>query len=152
MSYLGNSTVAIDAKGRTSLPRELRRGLPEAAKGEIVLFPGADHELQLLDKPSFDAMLRGLGKQPRTSQLAQFISTMTFYSVHCTLDEQNRITLTPELMKMAGLKNRVTFYGAGDRIKLIEPARAEAKFALAPELPADFSEFLDTLEIPTEGF
>lgn len=152
MSYLGNSTVAIDAKGRTSLPRELRRGLPEAAKGEIVLFPGADHELQLLDKPSFDAMLRGLGKQPRTPQLAQFISTMTFYSVHCILDEQNRITLTPELMKVAGLKNRVTFYGAGDRIKLIEPARAEAKFALPPELPADFSEFLDTLEIPTEGF
>lgn len=151
MSYFGNSTVAIDAKGRTNLPRELRRKLPEPAAGEVVLAFGPDRDIHLFDAPAFDAVIRGLRRQPRTPELARRIEFLTANAFSCVLDEQNRINIPPKMQTYAGLSNRVTFYGAGDRIKLLHPDRAEALINPPLELPEDLAEFLDSLEVPMEG-
>ena len=151
MSYFGKSTVAIDAKGRTNLPRELRRKLPDSANGEIVLTIGPNQDLHLYDAKAFDSLLNGLRRRPRTPDLSRMIDFLTANSTSCTLDEQNRINIPSDLLKHAKLTNRVTFYGAGDRIKLLQPERAEVLFNPPEELPPDLTEFLDTLEVPMEG-
>ncbi len=151
MSYFGKSTAAIDAKGRTNLPRELRRKLPESAGGEVVLTFGSNHDLHLYDVRAFEAVLQGLRRRPRTPELVRFIDFLTGSASTMILDEQNRITIPAEKLRFAGLSNRVTFYGAGDRIKLLEPSRADALLNPPADLSPELTEFLDTLEVPAEG-
>lgn len=151
LSYFGKSTVAIDAKGRTNLPRELRRKLPDAAGGEVVLTIGPNRDLHLYDAKAFESVLKALRqRRPRTPELSRQIDFLTANATSNTLDDQNRISIPAEMLRYAGLSTRVTFYGAGDRIKLLHPDRAEELLRPPEELAPDLSEFLDTLEVPLE--
>ena len=146
--FYGHSTVAIDAKGRTNLPRELRRELPEAAQGKVVVVPGPKGTLLLFDGPSFERLLRSLQTRERTTELAASIRRMTAMAASSELDEQNRLGIPARLMEWAALEGRVTFVGEGDRISLMHPARFESE-VLGIDAPG-FDGFLDTLQVPEE--
>jgi MraZ protein len=148
--YYGHSTVAIDAKGRTNLPRELRRELPSGADGKVVVVPGPNSTLNLFDAPAFERMIRSLHARERTAELANHIRRLTALAASSELDEQNRLTLPPRLVEWAGLENRVTFVGEGDRVSLIHPARFETEILGEGATPG-FDGFLDTLQVPLEG-
>jgi MraZ protein len=151
LSYFGKSTVAIDAKGRTNLPRELRGQLPESAPGRVVLAPGPAGELHVYDAPSFDAVLRNLRKGERTPERQRLIDILTANTSTCVLDEQNRITIPSDLLKYAKLGNRVTFFGVGDRIKLMAPESAELRTSLPDASDALAQDFFASLEVYAEG-
>ncbi|HNY30642.1 MAG TPA: hypothetical protein PKO15_07130 [Fibrobacteria bacterium] len=144
--FYGHSTVAIDAKGRTNLPRELRRELPAQAEGKVVVVPGPSKTLLLFDAPSFQRVLKSLQAQERTPELAAKIRRMTAMAASSELDEQNRLTIPPRLMEWAALEGKVAFVGEGDRISLMHPARFEAE-VMGTDTP-DFDGFLDTLQVP----
>jgi MraZ protein len=148
--YYGHSTVAIDAKGRTNLPRELRRELPSGADGKVVVVPGPNSTLNLFDAPAFERMIRSLHARERTAELANHIRRLTALAASSELDDQNRLTLPPRLVEWAGLENRVTFVGEGDRISLIHPARFETEILGEGATPG-FDGFLDTLQVPLEA-
>jgi MraZ protein len=147
--FYGHSTVAIDAKGRTNLPRELRRELPASAEGKVVCVPGPSGTLLLFDAPSFERLLKSLQTRERTPELAARIRRMTALAASSELDEQNRMSLPPRLVEWAGLEGRVTFVGEGDRISLRQPSRFESA-VLGTDTP-DFDGFLDTLQVPEAG-
>lgn len=144
--FFGHSTVAIDSKGRTNLPRELRRELPGAADGKVVVVPGPNGTLLLFDGPSFERLLRSLQSRERTPELAASIRRMTAMAAGSELDEQNRLTIPPRLMEWASLEGRVTFVGEGDRVSLMHPSRFESE-VLGTDAPG-FDGFLDTLQVP----
>lgn len=144
--FYGHSTVAIDAKGRTNLPRELRRELPASAEGKVVVVPGPKGTLLLFDAPSFERLLRSLQSRERTVELAASIRRMTAMAATSELDEQNRLGIPPRLMEWASLENRVTFVGEGDRVSLMPPSRFESD-VLGTDAPG-FDGFLDTLQVP----
>ena len=144
--FFGHSTVAIDSKGRTNLPRELRRELPGAADGKVVVVPGPNSTLLLFDGPSFERLLRSLQSRERTPELAASIRRMTAMAAGSELDEQNRLTIPPRLMEWASLEGRVTFVGEGDRVSLMHPTRFESE-VLGTDAPG-FDGFLDTLQVP----
>lgn len=146
--FYGHSTVAIDAKGRTNLPRELRRELPASAEGKVVVVPGPQGTLLLFDAPSFERLLRSLQSRERTVELAASIRRMTAMAAASELDEQNRLGIPPRLMEWASLENRVTFVGEGDRVSLMRPSRFESD-VLGIDAPG-FDGFLDTLQVPEE--
>lgn len=147
--YYGHSTVAIDAKGRTNLPRELRRELPSGADGKVVVVPGPNATLNLFDAPAFERLVRSLQARERTPELANHIRRLTALAASSELDEQNRLTLPPRLVEWAGLENRVTFVGEGDRVSLIHPSRFDAEILGEGATPG-FDGFLDTLQVPPE--
>ena len=144
--FYGHSTGAIDAKGRTNLPRELRRELPASAEGKVVVVPGPKGTLLLFDAPSFERLLRSLQSRERTVELAASIRRMTAMAATSELDEQNRLGIPPRLMEWASLENRVTFVGEGDRVSLMPPSRFESE-VLGIDAPG-FDGFLDTLQVP----
>lgn len=148
--FYGHSTVAIDAKGRTNLPRELRRELPAGADGKVVVVPGPNSTLTLFDAPAFERTIRALQSRERTPELATHIRRLTALAASSELDEQNRLTLPPRLVEWAGLEGRVTFVGEGDRISLMHPARFESEILGEGATPG-FDSFLDTLQVPLEG-
>lgn len=148
--YIGNSTVAIDAKGRTNLPRELRRELPVEADGKVVLVPGPGHTLYCFDAPAYERTLRQQNTLPRTSDLAKNLRRMTALAANCILDDQNRLTIPPRLMELAELGTRVTFAGEGDRIMLMTPERFEAEIGMLSSTES-YDLFADCLQVPPPG-
>lgn len=145
--YIGHSTVAIDAKGRTNLPREFRKELPTVAEGRIVAVPGPFETLHIFDFPAFQRLLGSLQQLPRTPELAGHIRRLTASAAMSTLDEQNRITLPPHLIAYARLEGRATFMGESDRITLMRPERFESD-VMGAAATADFDNFLATLQVP----
>lgn len=148
--YTGYSTVAIDTKGRTNLPRELRRELPVEADGKVVVVPGPGPTLYCFDGPAFDRTLRSLQALPRTPELAKNLRRMTTLAATSVLDDQNRLTLPPRLMEIAGLSNKVTFAGDGDKIILMTPERFEAEIG-GLSSSESYDAFSECLQVPPPG-
>ena len=148
--YTGYSTVAIDAKGRTNLPRELRRELPVEADGKVVVVPGPGATLLCFDAPSFQRTIQALQALPRTPDLARNLRRMTALAATSVLDEQNRLTLPPRLMELAGLQGKVTFAGDGDKILLMSPERFEDEIGGLPAT-SSYDEFSECLQVPPPG-
>ena len=148
--YTGYSTVAIDSKGRTNLPRELRRELPLEADGKVVVVPGSGSTLLCFDAPAFQRTMQSLQALPRTPELARNLRRMTSLAATSVLDEQNRLTLPPRLMELAGLQGKVTFAGDGDKIVLMTPERFEAEIGGLPAT-SSYDEFSECLQVPPPG-
>ncbi len=148
--YTGYSTVAIDAKGRTNLPRELRRELPVEADGKVVVVPGPGPTLYCFDAPAFDRTVRALQAQPRTPDLARHLRRMTMLAANSVLDDQNRLTIPPRLMEIAGLTGKVTFAGDGDKIMMMTPERFEAEIGTLSSTES-YDVFAECLQVPPPG-
>ena len=123
IGFIGSASVAIDAKGRTNLPRELRRQLPPESGGKVIVSIFADASLALRPIQEWNRYvseeLEPLAKRDKKG--ARFVMTVTSMAKLSELDAQNRISLSPELLKFAGIKREVTFAGDGARIRLWNP-------------------------------
>lgn len=123
LGFIGTASVAIDAKGRTNLPRELRKQLPSNAEDKVIVTIFADRSLALRPLPEWNRYvseeLEPLAK--KNAEGARFVMMVTSLAKFSELDKQNRLTLSPELMKYAGIEKEVTFAGDGARIRLFNP-------------------------------
>ena len=69
-----------------------------------------------------------------------------------TMGHVNVATVNPSLLlKYAKLGNRVTFFGVGDRIKLMAPESAELRTSLPDASDALAQDFFASLEVYAEG-
>ncbi|MFC1585176.1 division/cell wall cluster transcriptional repressor MraZ, partial [Fibrobacterota bacterium] len=110
-------------KGRTNLPRELRKQLPAEAGGKVIVSIFADRSLALRPVQEWNRYvtedLEPLARRNRKG--ANFVMMATSMAKLSELDAQNRITLSADLMKYAGIERDVTFAGDGARIRLWNP-------------------------------
>jgi MraZ protein len=123
VGFIGTATVSIDAKGRTNLPRELRKQLPAESGGKVIVSIFADGSLALRPVQEWNRYvsqeLEPLARRDRKG--ARFVMMVTSMAKMSELDAQNRITLSTELMNFADIKKEVTFAGDGARIRLWNP-------------------------------
>jgi DNA-binding transcriptional regulator/RsmH inhibitor MraZ len=75
---------------------------------------------------------------------------MTTLAATSVLDEQNRLTLPPRLMELAGLGTRVTFAGDGDKILLMTPERFDEEIG-GPATGSGYDDFAECLQVPPPG-
>lgn len=123
IGFIGTATVAIDSKGRTNLPRELRKQLPENSTGKVIVTLFADRSLALRPVEEWNRYVRDeLEPMAKASaEGARFVMMVTSMARLSELDAQNRITLSPEQLRYAGIEKEVTFAGDGARIRLFQP-------------------------------
>jgi MraZ protein len=122
-SFIGKATLAVDAAGRTNLPKEFRKVLAEENQGQVVATIAEGHTLAVYPLSEWNRYMQyldGLGRGPDVSKFRARITAMAKLS---TLDAQNRITLTTEQLRHAGIQGEVTFVGDGKRIRLWSPTR-----------------------------
>ncbi|HAO98754.1 MAG TPA: hypothetical protein DCQ83_01780 [Fibrobacteres bacterium] len=123
-TFIGTATLAIDAAGRTNLPKEFRKVLAEEINdGQVVVTAANDGTLALYsisEWKRYVEYIEGLGRGPDVAKFRSLIYGMARQS---TLDAQNRITLTQQQMKYAGIQGEVTFVGDGKRVRLWQPQR-----------------------------
>ena len=121
--FIGKATVAIDSKGRTNFPKELRRMMRPEAEGQVVVTIAEEKTLALYPIYAWNqyvTYLEKLGRKPEVAKFRQRITSMAKLSV---LDGQNRLNLTPELITFSGLKGEVTFVGETNRVRLWQPEK-----------------------------
>jgi MraZ protein len=123
IGFIGTATVAVDAKGRSSLPRELRKQLSEESAGKVIVSIFADGSLALRPIQEWNRYvleeLEPLAKKNKKG--GRFVMMVTSMAKMSELDSQNRISLSQELLAFAGIKKEVTYAGDGKRIRLWNP-------------------------------
>src|SRR3989338_853011 len=136
-SFIGKATLAVDAAGRTNLPREFRKVLAAENKGQVVVTLAVSHTLALYPLVEWNRYVQSLGGQgPERAKFRTRITAMARLSV---LDAQNRFLLTPEQLAYAGIRGEITFVGDGPRIRLWSPQRYGAEIETLT--PAEQSQF-----------
>ena len=136
-SFIGKATLAVDATGRTNLPKEFRKVLSDQNKGQVIVTIAGGKTLALYplaEWARYVETLQGLGRGTEVSKFRTRITAMAKLSV---LDAQNRITLTPEQLRYAGIEREVTFVGDGPRVRLWSPDRYAAEIETVSAAEAD---------------
>ena len=120
IGFIGKAVVSVDSKGRTNLPRELRKQLPLESVGKVVITIFADKSLALRPAQEWNRYVKEeLEPLAKTNKKgARLVMMVTSMAKMSELDAQNRISLSPELLEYAGITKEVTFTGDGARIRL----------------------------------
>lgn len=123
--FRGESSIAIDAKGRIGIPTRYRERLAERCGGRLVITVALSKEidrhrgLAAYPLPDWEAIERKLRGIPSFDSDAQDILTLLSMHAHeCTLDAQGRVLVPPSLRQLADLGKRLVLVGKVDRFEL----------------------------------
>lgn len=123
--FRGESSIAIDAKGRIGIPTRYRERLVERCGGRLVITVALSKEidrhrgLAAYPLPDWEAIERKLRGIPSFDSDAQDILTLLSMHAHeCTLDAQGRVLVPPSLRQLADLGKRLVLVGKVDRFEL----------------------------------
>lgn len=121
ITFIGEYTVRLDAKGRLSFPSAFKRQMKErAAEGFVlkrdvfekclILFPMEEWERQ-------NAMIRER-TNPYNKEHARFLRMFYAGTAELTLDASNRMLIPRRLLEHAGITDEVVLAGQSGRIEL----------------------------------
>jgi len=126
--FKGTYPYRLDEKKRLTIPARFRKILKEAGEESLVLgWHIVDPCLVIYAKSDYDRRTEELGKkinQLKSNQRA-FFRNWTRYAVDCTYDGQGRITLPPELMRIANIQSEILIIGNVDKILIWDPLTLE---------------------------
>lgn len=126
--FKGEYEHALDAKGRVAFPSKLRKYINPQAQDRFTLIKGLEKCLYLYPEDKW------LEVEQKLSQISQFsvegrtvLRQFLRFAEDLTLDNQNRIGLSPKMMELSGISSKVVFVGAGERIELWSPELLDAQ-------------------------
>ena len=113
--FLGKYTYNIDAKGRVTIPSRFKDELGS----RFVITKWLDGCLAIYTAEQFTSLYSQLQALPNTMKESRmYVRTMMSYAMECEMDKQNRVLLTPTLIKEAKIEKAVVFVGVGDHVEL----------------------------------
>lgn len=120
--FKGEYEHALDAKGRVAFPAKLRKYINPLAQDRFTLLKGLEKCLYLYPEDKWLEVEEKLNKISSFSAEGRVLKRQFLrYAEDVTLDNQNRIALSPKMLELAGMDTKVVFIGAGDRIELWSP-------------------------------
>ena len=122
--FIGNAKTAIDGKGRSSFPRELRRHLWPTEGTEFVIARDPNHTLRLYMLPEYVKFMAELDAFKDRRRADVFRKQLDASPVE--MDGQNRILIPKKFLDYAGLTTEVVYTpGRGRSLELWNPERFE---------------------------
>ena len=113
--FLGKYSYNIDTKGRITIPSRFKEELGE----KFVIIKWLDGCLAIYTAEQFALLYQQLQSLPNTMKESRmYVRTMMSSAMECELDKQNRVLLSPSLIKDAKIEKTVIFVGVGDHIEL----------------------------------
>jgi len=150
MRLMGIYPQILDAKGRTSVPAQIREELAKAAVEKLVVTTdqeGGHDCLAVYPEPEWDKLIRKFDKLPPMDPAVEnFRNHHVAPAQMVTMDKQGRILIPQSLRDDTGLGNKVVVVAAGDIFRLWDAevwaqvrqiskqSFADAKKALAADL------------------
>ena len=115
--FTENASATIDAKGRCSLPKDLRKFLKDENQGEIVITLSYDNTLTIFPALDWNDHVAKLEKRARGSKerMLAYQAYMKFSSVQ-KLDGQSRFSINKDLLSKVSIEKEVFFIGANKTI------------------------------------
>ena len=126
--FIGKSTTTVDAKGRCSFPKELRKYLAPENEGKVVVTVGMEKSLTLYPVTEWNSYVEELNSRPRTRDNIRLQRLVTHNAKESVLDGQNRISLNEYLKQFASIAGEVTFAGDGKTVSLWNPEAYRDKY------------------------
>lgn len=134
--FIGSSkNVAVDSKGRITIPSSMRKALPPDANHAITITRGLDRCLAGYALDDWDKRLEELQQFSQSDpQMRKVVRVIASKAFSAELDKQGRIHVPRELLDLANIQDRVTIIGAVHQIEFWNPDRYEAYMKDADEI------------------
>lgn len=120
--YTGTFLHNLDAKGRLSIPSQLRRLFGASHDEPLYMLPGGEGCIQLFTAEVWSRRMEEVSKlnknNPEIRKLVRLLFNRTHYD---KMDPQYRIIIPQLLKKHARIETEVLIAGSDDRIELWNP-------------------------------
>lgn len=115
----GINSLALDAKGRLSIPVRYRQHLLDAADGQLILTVDRDRCLLLYPLPVWEEVERQLIRISSVNARARALKRLLLgHAEECGMDASGRILLPAPLREFANLDKRVVLVGQGNKFEI----------------------------------
>jgi MraZ protein len=139
--FQGASALALDAKGRLSVPTRHREVLGATAAGQLTITRHPDGCLMIFPRTEWEKFRERIAQVPMSAQWVKRIFLGNAMDVE--LDGTGRILISPELRAATGITKDVVMLGLGNYFELWDKVTHDTKEAeaLAKEVPEAFKDF-----------
>lgn len=133
--------MALDAKGRLSVPMRHREVLQLLCQGRLTITKHPDGCLMLFPRPAWEVFRDRVAALPMSAERWKRVFLGNAMDVE--IDSASRVLISPELRKGAGLKSDVMLLGMGSRFELwdAETYAAHEAEVMAGPLPDSLKDF-----------
>ena len=141
MVFQGASSLALDAKGRLSMPTRHRDVLTATAAGQITITKHPHGCLMVFPRSEWDLFRDRIAALPMAAQWWKRIFLGNAMDVE--LDSTGRILISPELRQGAGITKDTVLLGMGNHFELWDKVTYDAQEAKAmqEQMPDVFKDF-----------
>ncbi len=122
--FQGSSALALDGKGRVTMPVRHREVLQAMAAGQLTLTKHPARCLLVFPRPAWESFREKLVSMPMAAEGWRRIFLGSAMDVE--IDSGSRVLIAPELRAWAGLEREVMLMGMGQRLELWDAARLAA--------------------------
>ncbi|HVL59592.1 MAG TPA: division/cell wall cluster transcriptional repressor MraZ [Burkholderiaceae bacterium] len=123
--FQGSSALAIDAKGRMTVPARHRDALAVQCEGRLTLTRHPDGCLLMFPRPAWEAVREKIAALPISAS-----GWRRFFlgnAADVEMDSADRVLIPPELRKAVGLAKDVMLLGMGTHFEIWDAALLAAK-------------------------
>lgn len=140
--FQGPSSLALDAKGRLSVPARHREVLQLLCQGRLTITKHPDGCLMVFPRPTWEVFRDKVAALPMSA--VGWKRVFLGNAMDVEIDSASRVLISPELRKSAGLKSDVMLIGMGSHFELWDAAahaaqEAETMNGPMPDSLKDFS-------------
>jgi MraZ protein len=123
--FQGSSALALDAKGRMSVPARHRDALASQCEGRLTLTRHPDGCLLMYPRPAWESVRERIAALPigASGWKRFFLGNAT----DVEMDGSGRVLIAPELRSAAGLAKDVMLLGMGTHFEVWDAALLAAK-------------------------
>ena len=139
--FQGASSLALDAKGRLSMPTRHREILSATSQGKLTITRHPDGCLMIFPRTEWEKFRDRIAQVPMSAQWVKRVFLGNAMDVE--MDGTGRILISPELRSAAGISKDTVMLGLGHYFELWDKGTHDAKEAeaLAKEVPEAFKDF-----------
>ena len=150
--FRGSTLLALDGKGRLSVPAKYRERLSAQCGGHLMLTVDPTNGCLLLyPYPEFEILERQINGLPGFNPLTQQLKLLVIGSAEeIEPDGAGRILIPPLLRKFAKLEKGVMLVGQGNKFAIWSDAAWQARLDAAAQLPEMISAAVQTGTLPEE--
>lgn len=149
--FTGEYVVAVDAKGRAIVPKQIKDKLPEEANGKLVLLKGKSGCIEAHAYTEWVETINAVLRRVKRYQEQHLRLRRRLFSQANDVgtDPQGRILLPKHLRESSGITDHVRFVSVGQWFEMWAPDRY-AKYEAAADAPS-YDELLELLDSEPTG-
>ena len=125
-SFKGQYEHSVDNKGRVALPAKLRKLLSPDAQDNFTILRGIEPCLYLYPQDEWKIVEDKLSELNSFSRKGRTVKrNFLRFAEDVSLDKQNRISLSADLMGYSKIDSTAIFIGSGERIEIWSPEKLD---------------------------